>query len=105
MDRDDKGRFLSENQAGRKKGVRNRSTSEIRDCFQILLEDNLPLLQRDILELEPKERVKFMLDLASFIIPKMKSIQVNDTSEDTIEIRFDEMLQWSSSDDINFEDN
>jgi len=105
MDRDDKGRFLSENQAGRKKGVRNRSTSEIRDSFQILLEENLEQLREDIRSLEPKERVKFMLDLATFIIPKMKSIQVNDTSEDTIEINFNEVLQWSSSDNINFEEN
>jgi len=105
MDRDDKGRFLSENQAGRKKGVRNRSTSEIRDSFQILLEENLEQLREDIRSLEPRERVKFMLDLATFIIPKMKSIQMNDTSEETIEIRFDEILQWSSSDNINFEDN
>ena len=105
MDRDDKGRFLSENQAGRKKGVRNRSTSEIRDSFQILLEENLEQLREDIRSLEPKERVKFMLDLATFIIPKMKSIQVNDTSEDTIEINFNEVLQWSSSDNLSYEDN
>jgi len=105
MDRDDKGRFLSENQAGRKKGVRNRSTSEIRDSFQILLEENLEQLREDIRSLEPRERVKFMLDLATFIIPKMKSIQMNDTSEETIEINFNEVLQWSSSDNINFEDN
>jgi hypothetical protein len=105
MDRDDKGRFLSENQAGRKAGTPNKTTSEIRDSFQMLLEENLEQLREDIRSLEARERVRFMLDLATFIIPKMKSIQVNDTSEDTIEIRFDEIVQWSSSDDINFEDN
>ena len=105
MDRDDKGRFLSEGNTGRKKGTINKTTSEIRDSFQMLLEDNLEQLREDIRSLEPKERVKFMLDLATFIIPKMKSIQVNDTSEDTIEINFNEVLQWSSSDNINFEEN
>jgi hypothetical protein len=105
MDRDDKGRFLSEGNTGRKKGVPNRSTTQIRDSFQMLLENNLEGLQQDLDELESKDRIKFMLELASFIIPKMKSIQVNDTSEDTIEINFNEVLQWSSSDNINFEDN
>jgi hypothetical protein len=105
MDRDDKGRFLSENQAGRKAGTPNKTTSEIRDSFQMLLEDNLEQLREDIRSLEPRERVKIMLELATFIIPKMKSIQVNDTSEETIEINFNEVLQWSSSDNINFEDN
>jgi inorganic triphosphatase YgiF len=102
--RDDKGRF-AEGNTGRKAGTPNKATTEIKEAFQMLLEDNLPTLQRDISSLEPKERVKFMLDLATFIIPKMKSVQVNDTSEETIEINFNEVLQWSSSDVIDFEEN
>ena len=102
--RDDKGRFAEGNE-GRPKGIPNKTTTEIREAFQMLLEDNLEQLRVDISSLEPKERVKFMLDLATFIIPKMKSVQVNDTSEETIEINFNEVLQWSSSDVIDFEEN
>jgi hypothetical protein len=102
--RDDKGRF-AEGNTGRKAGTPNKTTTEIRDCFQMLLEENLEQLREDILSLGPKERVKVMLDLATFIIPKMKSVQVNDTSEETIEINFNEVLQWSSSDVIDFEEN
>jgi hypothetical protein len=98
MDRDDKGRFLSENQAGRKSGVPNRSNAQIKDAFQMLLENNIDLMQEDILSLEPNERLKFMLQLATFIIPKMKSIQVNDTSEETITIDFNESINFISSD-------
>ena len=93
--RDDKGRFAEGNE-GRPKGIPNKTTTEIKEAFQMLLEDNLPTLQRDISSLEPKERVKFMLDLASFIIPKMKSVDLKEKTE-TILIDF--------SEDISFEEN
>jgi hypothetical protein len=94
--RDDKGRF-AEGNTGRKAGTPNKATTEIKEAFQMLLEDNLPTLQRDISSLEPKERVKFMLDLASFIIPKMKAIDVKSENTETVFIDF--------SEDISFEEN
>ena len=93
--RDDKGRF-AEGNTGRKAGTPNKATTEIKEAFQMLLEDNLPTLQRDISSLEAKERVKFMLELASFIIPKMKSVDLKEKTE-TILIDF--------SEDISFEEN
>ena len=96
---------FAEGNTGRKAGTPNKATTEIKEAFQMLLEDNLPTLKRDISSLAPKERVKFMLDLATFIIPKMKSVQVNDTSEETIEINFNEEINWTSSDVIDFEEN
>ena len=86
---------FAEGNTGRAKGIPNKTTTEIKEAFQMLLEDNLPTLQRDISSLEPKERVKFMLDLASFIIPKMKSVDLKDKKE-TILIDF--------SEDISFEE-
>jgi hypothetical protein len=86
---------FAEGNTGRKAGTPNKATTEIKEAFQMLLEDNLPTLQRDISSLEPKERVKFMLDLASFIIPKMKSVDLKDQTE-TILIDF--------SEDISFEE-
>ena len=94
--RDDKGRFAEGNE-GRPKGSVNKSSNEIREAFQMLLEDNLPTLKRDISSLEPKERVKFMLELASFIIPKMKSVDLKADKTETILIDF--------SEDISFEEN
>ena len=94
--RDDKGRF-AEGNAGRSAGTPNKATTEIKEAFQMLLEDNLPTLKRDISSLEPKERVKFTLDLASFIIPKMKAIDVKSENTETVFIDF--------SEDISFEEN
>jgi len=94
--RDDKGRFAEGNE-GRPKGIPNKTTTEIKEAFQMLLEDNLPTLQRDISSLAPKERVNFMLELASFIIPKMKSVDLTADKKETILIDF--------SEDISFEEN
>jgi len=95
--RDENGRFTSEGNTGRLAGTPNKATTEIKEAFQMLLEDNLPTLQRDISSLEPKERVKFMLDLASFIIPKMKAIDVKSENTEAVFIDF--------SEDISFEEN
>jgi hypothetical protein len=94
--RDDKGRFAEGNE-GRPKGSVGKSNKKIREAFQMLLEDNLPTLKRDISSLEPKERVKFTLDLASFIIPKMKAIDVKSENTEAVFIDF--------SEDISFEEN
>ena len=94
--RDNKGRF-AEGNAGRLAGTPNKATTETKEAFQMLLEDNLPTLQRDISSLEPKQRVKFMLELASFIIPKMKSVDLKEDKTETILIDF--------SEDISFEEN
>ena len=88
---------FAEGNTGRKAGTPNKATTEIKEAFQMLLEDNLPTLKRDISSLEPKERVKFTLDLASFIIPKMKAIDVKSENTETVFIDF--------SEDISFEEN
>ena len=101
MDRDDKGRFLSENQAGRKAGVPNRSSAQIRDSFQQLLEENLEQLREDIRSLEPKERVQLLLSLANYILPKLRSTEyIGEQQEITID--FSESINkvdWDKTED------
>jgi len=92
---------FAEGNTGRKAGTPNKATTEIKEAFQMLLEDNLPTLKRDISSLEPKERVKFMLDLASFIIPKMKSVDLKEDKTETILIDFNESIGWDETDDEN----
>jgi len=57
---------------GRPKGTPNRSTSEIRNIFQSLLEENLSQMKADIKALEPKQRIDVLLKLTEFILPKVK---------------------------------
>ena len=94
--RNEDGTF-GKNNSGRPKGSVNKSSNEIRETFQLLLSNNLEKIQDDLNELEAKDRIKLLLDLASFIIPKMKSVDLKADKTETILIDF--------SEDISFEEN
>ena len=97
--RDDKGRFTSEGNTGRPKGSVNKSSNEIRETFQLLLENNLEKLQEDLNELEPKDRVKLLLNLSNYILPKLRSIDLQSDIEETITIDFNESVGWNKTED------
>lgn len=60
-------------QGGRPKGAKNKSSVIVQNAFSELLSDNLPQLKIDIANLEPKDRVKVLLDLAKFVVPTLRS--------------------------------
>ncbi len=66
---------------GTRKGVPNRTTQQVRKAFQLLVENNLPKMQKDLDSLEPKDRIKFMLDMAKFILPTLQAVSVDDLRE------------------------
>jgi hypothetical protein len=66
---------------GRTKGTINKDTAEIRNSFQLLIENNLKQLEQDLKDLEPKDRVKAILDLSKFVIPLLKATEITDVSE------------------------
>ena len=88
---------FAEGNTGRKAGSLNRATKDIRDAFTLLIENNIDTLQKDLDSLEPKERVKLLLDMAQFVVPKMKSVDLKADKTETILIDF--------SEDISFEEN
>ena len=96
--RDDKGRF-AEGNTGRPKGSVNKSSNEIRETFQLLLENNLSKLQEDLNELEPKDRIKLLLNLSNYILPKLRSIDLQSDIEETITIDFNESVGWNKTED------
>ena len=67
---------------GRAKGTANKTTNEIREHYQKLISNNLELLQNDLNELEPKERLKIILELSKFVVPTLKAIEMNTDSND-----------------------
>ena len=68
-----------------REGVPNRTTNEVRRAFQLLVENNLPKMQKDLDSLEPKDRIKFMLDMAKFILPQLQSISIDDLREKEVQ--------------------
>ena len=70
---------------GTRKGVPNRINHEVRKSFQLLVENNLERLQSDLDELEPKDRIKLILDMAKFILPTLQAVSIDDLREDEAE--------------------
>jgi hypothetical protein len=66
------------NKDGRKPGTQNKVTTETKEMFSLLLSNNLDKIQTDLDSLKPKERIDVLLNIAKFVIPQMKAIEVND---------------------------
>jgi hypothetical protein len=83
---------------GRPKGAVNVSTAKVRESFSMLLENNLSTLESDLLLLKPGERLRILLELASFIIPKMKAVEVTNVENENykpIIINLQSLSEWS----------
>ena len=77
------GRFYgTRNANGRPKGAPNQATAKARELFTKLLDDNLERLQSDLDILAPKDRVKAILEIANYVLPKLRTIDVNEISSD-----------------------
>lgn len=71
----------TQNLNGRPKGSLNLATAEIRESFNLLVQNNIDKLQEDIDSLEPKDRIRTILDLAKFVLPTLKSTEFTNGSE------------------------
>ena len=61
---------------GRKIGKENKVTKEIREHFTNLIEMNFETLENDIAALSPKDRVKALIELAKFVVPTLKAVDI-----------------------------
>jgi hypothetical protein len=69
---------------GRTKGTPNKTTSEIREHYQKLIDANLHLLDSDIKSLEPLQRLKIIIELSKFVVPTLKAtdLSLSDNQEE-----------------------
>ena len=62
--------------SGRPAGTPNRSTAEAREKFNQLLADHYEQLYADFAEMSPRWRVHYLLELAKFVLPTLKAIDI-----------------------------
>lgn len=67
------------NRAGRKTGSVNKTTKEVRERFQLLIENNLDQLETDLKALKPKERIDAILGLARFVMPQLATVTLENS--------------------------
>jgi hypothetical protein len=61
-------------------GTPNKATQEIREKIDYIVQEHINTISDDLSKLDSKDRVNFILQFLSFVVPKMKTIEVNDTS-------------------------
>ena len=65
--------------AGSRKGIPNKTTAEIRNAFQMLVEDNLDNMKvwlSDVAQEDPERALEIMLKMAEYIVPKLSRTEV-----------------------------
>jgi hypothetical protein len=77
--------FKGVRQNGRTPGSPNKSTKEVRERFKALLDNNIETIEKDLLLLEPKDRINAILQLAKYVVPQLRSIEVNEMNIKDIE--------------------
>lgn len=84
--RDANGQFVAGHHVGRPKGSGNKKLNVIREKFQLLL-DGYPIqqMQDDLMEMEPGERLRLIVQMADFFMPKLNRVDNSFTiGNDTI---------------------
>ena len=68
--------FKGVRQNGRAKGSLNKTSSDVKKIYSQILENNIDNIQSDLDKLDPLNRIKILIQLSEFIVPKMRSIDV-----------------------------
>ncbi|EHQ29004.1 hypothetical protein [Mucilaginibacter paludis] len=72
---------MTNNPAGRKKGVPNKVSTNLRMAVNKILDENWSTIQRDLKKLEPKDRLAFIEKLLSYSLPKLQATTIDATIE------------------------
>jgi hypothetical protein len=60
---------VTNNPNGRKKGVPNKSTTELRELLQVFIEENMDDLQDTFARLEPWQKLTFFEKMLKMVLP------------------------------------
>lgn len=77
----------TEKTGGRKAGTPNKVTTELKTWIQELIDGNRSKFEKDLKELEPKDRLTIMERLLQYIVPKQQAISM----EAQVELEYKEL--------------
>lgn len=83
----------SGNPAGRKKGVPNKINGKTKEVFQMLVEGYHDQMKKDLAELEPRDRLKILLEMSQYFLPRMSTASVDASIENNIKTDFYDRLK------------
>ena len=89
------------NRKGRKIGSKNKSTSEVRTAFQLLIQNNLEQLQSDLDEMDAKSRFSSIIALAKVVLPTLKTVDLTTNSQPQIQPLFPDVIDYNELKKIN----
>jgi hypothetical protein len=75
---------------GKPKGAISKHNKEIRERFKMLLDNNLDQIEDDLQKLNSKDRIDAILNLAGYVVPKLKAVEHRPEEEETIVVSFKE---------------
>ena len=67
---------------GRPAGSPNKVTLETREFFNLLLQSKLEQLNNDLDAMTPRNRVHYILELAKFVMPTLKAVDISANDQD-----------------------
>lgn len=79
---------------GRKKGIPNRTTAQIKSLIIQFIDANIDTLQRDFNRLDPRDRLAFFEKVLRYVIPTKQAseININALSDDELTRLTDELI-------------
>jgi hypothetical protein len=88
---------------GRTKGTPNKTTEGMRNWVKMLIEKNMPRLEKDLKALEPKERWAVVEKLMQYTVPKMQSVETtmdfSKMSDEQLNVVINELINNFSDED------
>lgn len=78
---------------GRQAGTPNKVTKNLREWINQLVDDNRLQIERDLKELDPKDRLQILEKLMSYVLPKLQSIDQKIDFDQISDEQLDEIIK------------
>lgn len=83
---------------GRPRNSPNKVTKEVREKFQKLVENQLETLEEDFRSLPARERIKYTLEMARYIIPTLKAVEAQIVQANSEPVDFNSLIKQIKTD-------